>query len=154
MTVTDNAAWVVSALDAASEQWVVCQHGADANHDAGQACACLVYVMAGGFTRYPATVTGVRGNFAVQRHGVFEYNIRGFACDKVEEYIVELAALVFADAGFDRNACIPQNLCALAGNKRICVQTADEYTSNVLFENGLCAGRGAAPVAAWLKRDV
>ena len=54
-------------------------YGADADHDGvSSQFARFVHMTAGGLAGNPAAVTGVRGDFAVQRHRVLERHKRQF----------------------------------------------------------------------------
>ena len=74
--------------------------------------------------------------------------------DIVEEHLVETPAFLLAHAGLDRDACVAQNLRALARDERVGVQTANEHAADPALDDGVRAGRRAAPVAARLERDV
>lgn len=154
VTVADDADGIAAAVDAAGEERIVREHGADADHDAGQAVSRFMNVAPRGFARDPAAVAGVGGDLAVERHRVLEYDERGPVGDIVEKHLVNLAALGLAHAGFDLDAGIAQDLRTLSGDERIGVETADEHAADAVLDDRVCAGRGAAPVAARLQRDV
>ncbi len=102
----------------------------------------------------PAGFSCHRGDFSVQRHGVFEYHPGSSGSDIMEKNPVLLRTGFLQDAFLHRDAGLSQDLNPSAGHERIRVRRADKDAPDSGFQQGVGTGRCFSKVAARFQRHI
>ena len=144
-----NAQGVSSAFDSTGELRVIGEHGADADHDGGVPQAFGMHAFSCSRAGNPARCAGFRGDFAIERHGVLQRDVRRAVRDEVEEDGVEGIAFRLRDALVDRDASCAKLLAASSCDKRIGVGRPYDDARDARFDDGFGARGLLAGVAAW-----
>ena len=130
------------------------QHRADAHENTIAAVAQLVRVLPRLGARDPLRLTRSRRNLAIERHRCLKDDEGTLLCNPVQENLVEPAALILQHAAFYFDACILQNLDALARHQRIRVSHTDDDAPDSRLGHSLGAGARATIMRAGLQRHI
>ena len=99
----------------------------------------------------PARCAGFRGDFAIERHGVLQRDVRRAMRDEVEEDGVEGIAFRLRDALVDCDASCAKLFAASSCDKRIGVGRPYDDACDARFDDGFGARGLLAGVAAWFE---
>ena len=138
----------------AVEKGIVRKHSAYARHNCAVSAPKAVNMLSGLFSGYPAGSTGDRGDFSVQRHGVFHHHIGQARGDVVEKHGIERIALLPEKVLLHPKPLFPQKSRAPARHLRVRIPGADHHPGQVLFQDDLRAGRRSALMAARLQGHI
>ena len=114
MRISNNSDRIAPARNPACEHRVVSEHGAYPHHYGAQLAADMVNVLPCRLARHPSGIARVRGDFTVQRHGVFHHYIRHSRFYEVKKYAVLFAAFFFENSGCDFESMRFENFCSAA----------------------------------------
>lgn len=99
----------------------------------------------------PARCAGFRGDFAIERHGVLQRDVRRAVRDEMEEDGVNGIAFRLRDALVDCDASCAKLFAASSCDKRIGVGRPYDDACDARFDDGFGARGLLASVAAWFE---
>ena len=99
----------------------------------------------------PARCAGFRGDFAIERHGVLQRDVRRAVRDEMEEDGVNGIAFRLRDALVDCDASCAKLFAASSCDKRIGVGRPYDDARDARFDDGFGARGLLASVAAWFE---